>query len=138
MARVVRIALMWLIALAVPLQGFAATSMLFCAPAHEAAAHHEHPGHDHVQHGHAHHAAAPDAHASAGMNHDDAGAQSADKSSATKCSVCASCCSAVTMPAEPMTYTPSWGHAVFRPVATSSAAIFLTGGQDRPPQHLLA
>jgi hypothetical protein len=134
MSRVLRIALMWLIAFAVPLQGFAATSMLFCGPVHEAAMEDGHSGHDHATHGHSHDdsGAIPDTHSG------DADGQSTDKSPMTKCSVCASCCSGAAMPAEVATYTPPRGHAVFHALDTSATITFLTGRLDRPPQVLLA
>jgi hypothetical protein len=134
MSRFVRIALMWLIALAVPLQGFAATSMLFCGPVHEAAAQDFHSGLDHAKHGHSH----DHAKVAADMHVDDTHSPSVDKSSTTKCSLCAACCASAAMPSDVGTYTPPRGQAAMLHALNSSAPVtFLTGGLDRPPRAIL-
>jgi hypothetical protein len=83
-----RLFLAWLIMVAIPLQGMAAASMLYCGmgayhgPAQVAVqAQAEH--HDHAQHGHADVTQAKKA---------DAGADKKAPDSSHKCPVCASCC----------------------------------------------
>ncbi|MBA2673795.1 hypothetical protein [Ramlibacter sp.] len=101
-----RVLLAWLVMLAVPVQGFAATSMLMCdgGAGHHAAAQskanrataHDHGKHDHA--GHAIHADAGHDHASHDQGHAKQAKAEIKKASdlQQKCSVCASaCCHAV-------------------------------------------
>ena len=102
MVRFLRIALTCLLALALPVQGYAASTMLSCGQAH----HHAvlaAPVHDHAAMG-AHHHSAPADEADGGGGHEqstasgiaqDAGAADlqASKAAGGKCSVCAACCS---------------------------------------------
>lgn len=106
-----RALLAFVLALAIPLQGFAAASMLLCGPGHaqaaapmvasphaaEADAHHHGTG---VAHGHAasdHHASASAAIAQDAPAHavvvDGASKHAPAKLLTGKCSICASCCS---------------------------------------------
>jgi hypothetical protein len=85
----------WLLLLAIPLQGLAAASMLYCDPAPKAAqAHQLQSAHEH---GHDAHAMSASPHDHAKHDHvaSDAGQQHAGASSATdgdhKCSLCAAC-----------------------------------------------
>ncbi len=108
-----RIALTWLLALALPVQGYAAQTMLLCGPAH-------------------HRSQASEAHAAHG--HDHADKASADAGHAGKCSQCAACCNAAALA------TPAVSVAVVPPdlpeVPTVVAAHdrVLVGGLDRPPR----
>jgi hypothetical protein len=98
MKRLLRTLLTWLLLAAVPLQGYAAGTMLFCGAAHG-------PGQpvavDHAAHRHAASAADVAAHheepASIG---DDSAAPTFDLAQAVHgaCSVCASCCSGAALP----------------------------------------
>jgi len=97
-----RLFLAWLIVAAIPLQGLAAASMLFCGPgphhpaAQVAAAQHEklmgaadaQSTHDHAKHSHA-----ADLQVKAKSAGDDVGKKLPDVTH--KCAVCASCCSIV-------------------------------------------
>ena len=56
----------------------------------------------------------------------------------SKCASCASCCSAPALPAAPIVLGSS---ALSEPVTMAppvSAAVFLTGGPERPPRSFLA
>lgn len=94
-----RTVLTWLLALAIPLQGFAASAMLFCAPGHsgmvavteyQPTSHHQHE--TQASH-HNHKTAAPTS-----MSHTDDATPSPTESAKVgqlgegKCSTCASCC----------------------------------------------
>ncbi|TAL20768.1 MAG: hypothetical protein EPO01_12965 [Aquabacterium sp.] len=136
MHRTVRLFLLWLLAVALPMQGAAAAAMLHCSQAQGAGqvatqAHAHHHDHDH---GHDH--AAMQGHADAGnarsATHDD---HAAGK---TGCSACASCCHALALPA-PAIVLPMQEPA-FTPFAlrAHAAAVFLTDGPERPPRALLA
>lgn len=108
-----RLVIAWLLMAALPLQGMAAASMLFCdqaahATAGEAA--HERAGHQHARaaassDGHDHHAVSghhehSDAVATAGNHVDSAKAGKAAGDHA--CPICASCCNVVAISETPM------------------------------------
>ncbi|NPC55611.1 DUF2946 family protein [Caenimonas soli] len=132
-----RMFLAWLLLLAIPLQGLAAASMLYCGPAAKAQAQqteaaHEHHGHDvhespAVTHDHAkHHQAAPDTgEHSSGSTLPDAG---------HKCSICAACCHAVAVNQTVQSFTLSEA-----PRTTSAEPLVLvysrpTPVPDKPPR----
>lgn len=130
MHRTVRLFLLWLLAVALPMQGAAAAAMLHCSQAQGAgqvatqahAHHHDHAAlQGHADAGHARFAT-PDDHA-AGK---------------TGCSACASCCHALALPA-PAIVLPAQEPA-FTPFAlpAHAAVVFLTDGPERPPRALLA
>lgn len=135
MYRVFRIALMWLVALAVPLQGVAAATMMACGPSHAPAA----QGQAQADHDAALHAPVEHAHHHGAVAHHDMGANDghAVKTAPQKCSVCASCCTATMLP----TALPSLPTAAVPdfvvPRAPSDVALFLTDGPERPPRILL-
>jgi hypothetical protein len=54
------------------------------------------------------------------------------------CSVCASCCTTATLPAQPGLHGAPDGHPVYQDSAASSTATFVTSGLDRPPRPTLA
>jgi MinD superfamily P-loop ATPase len=90
-----RLFLAWLIMAAIPLQGLAAASMLFCATGeHHAAAQVTAAidQHDHSKHGHADEVPSKQA-------VDESGKKLPDLTH--KCSVCASCCSSVALTESP-------------------------------------
>jgi hypothetical protein len=153
--------LVWvLLALALPLQGLAAATMIACGPAHphdvahaldrnEASAHEAQGGvtsaHHHDEHAPRLGAVAEHAHADA-LAADSTAADdpmAADDPSSTtpgqKCSVCASCCTTsaglptAAVVAEPAALADSH---VDEERATPPA--FLTGGPERPPRSFLA
>lgn len=96
-----RLLLVWFVMLAIPLQGVAGASMLFCGPGaahHAVAGQHAHepgtPAHDHARH---QADAAPAQHAGAGGMDAGIGADMMHT-----CSLCASCCSAVALTQTPL------------------------------------
>ncbi len=114
----------WLLLLALPLQGLAAATMLNCATVHGAAvAAHDDPPHGH-DHDHDHGvmtAAQPDA---AGDAH----------APDHKCSACAACHASLGLPAA-LPALPDFDIAeVHGTVPASGASPFLTGGPERPPR----
>ena len=126
MARRFRFALMWLLLLALPLQGYAAAVALHCGQAQS--------------HGAAQHATdvgVPDA-AAAPACHGGASAQAIGKVSKLKCSACAACCVGAALPAAALTF------ASFAPVTLPVLAVpasivgFFTDGPDRPPRLFLS
>jgi hypothetical protein len=144
----IRTLFIWLLVLAVPVQGAAAATMAFCGPNH-------HGGSASVQQQsatpaeHAHHgasAATAHEHDKVAASVDDVSAASVDsaaspvfsKASTQKCSACASCCSlgailnSVLAVPEPI-FSPT----VFSTVVPSVDA-FAADGPDRPPRYVLA
>ena len=144
MSRMVRMLLIWLLALALPAQGVIAATMVFCGPNHHdraaaAAVAHDadaaHQPHDFAAQ--AHHEAA-DKQAESTASDEIATPGKFAQSDMQKCSVCASCCSAAAIH-DTVAKLP-----VFEPVAADFAALapavepFAADGPDRPPRHILA
>lgn len=120
--------LLWLVVLAVPLQGLAAATMLNCAAMHGAAsATLDHAGHDDHDHDHDHAAMA--------AAHDDAAADAGAPHAADhKCSACAACHASLGLPVA-MPKLPAVDAVQAHPVPRASGAEpFLTGGLERPPR----
>jgi hypothetical protein len=134
MNRVLRAVITCLLLVAMPLQGYAAGSMLFCGPAagmSEALEHH----HDHATA----HEGQEEHHLDAGSAHvDDVDAPQLHHVTHGKCSVCSSCCSAAVLPSTPIKAATVLPHA-----APSADFAHANPGQgperlDRPPRFHLA
>ena len=149
MLRVLRITLMWLVALAVPIQGYAAAAMLGCGPEHHrmaglqsqaATADSSDPAVE--QH-------SPDAHAGmAGDHHHGDSAEpshahvlkmqgSSGKAGKGSCTPCASCCVVAALPTTVVVFEPVPPVDFFVPLAPRSVASFVTEGPERPPRSIL-
>lgn len=126
--------LVWLLLLALPLQGYAAATMLNCSA-----------GHDQVpvvllstavvaavdQPDPAHHSEVAAPTASAGHHH-GAG------TSKFKCSACAACCAGAGLPAAPLVFADAAPAAPPTHFCSIGVIGFLTDGPDRPPRtHLV-
>ena len=132
-----------LLVLALPLQGYAAAGMLWCAPVHPSQALHvQHVPHAqgepaaHSAHSHGTAVSAGEAHAPhhAGATADEEGAQTGGG----KCSQCAVCNVGVALlPAVPLLGVPRAPESVVLQPSRLPAA-FLTGGIERPPRALRA
>lgn len=126
-----RFLLILMLLCALPLQGFAAASMLRCAPSHHGSTQMDQPAHaagtgsvqGHMHHGH--HGVAADvdgtpAHGKYG------------------CSACAACCIGGAL-ASPAPLLPASAHLHERPLPVPQpAAAFITEGPERPPRLLPA
>lgn len=141
--------LVWLMALAIPVQGVAAVGMLHCAaspqqeplaltaPAHAEAMHAHGPGSHHAHPAHAGHG--HDGH-HVGDGHGPAADDPADNTTSLghKCSACAACCAGLALPAHAVEFSS--------PIVASFAALppgatpvrFVLGRLDRPPRPTLA
>jgi hypothetical protein len=124
MWRAIRIVMMCLLAVAVPMQGYAAAAMLHCAPAHKHEHKHQHPTAGHEAH------EAHERHAQASGDVHDA--------SDIKCSACASCCTGAPLPAAALPPLSSPAAHELAAAPTPLIAPFLTGGLERPPRPSLA
>ena len=138
-------ALLWLLLLALPFQGFAAASKVNCGPKHHsmvagvmaASAIPQVPGMSgHHQHmastGHGH---APAATQGTGQN--KPALQQLDKLSKGNCSACAACCMGIALPPAALVMAsclPAMVTAEFCPVPHLD---FLSDGLDRPPRPTL-
>jgi hypothetical protein len=145
MLRLLRIIVPLLLAVALPLQGVAATTMRFCLPvlpvipASDRAAHAAH-GHGTGVHGGAHDAAADLTHphaGDAGSVDEDASATPIGNAANGTCSVCAAC-SAAALPAAPLPQLADapedhLGLPLFEPHIGVTP-----GGLERPPRFNLA
>jgi len=148
MGLLIRTLFIWLLVLAVPVQGAAAATMAFCSPSHHGGAAAEQmqsvgPA------DHAHHiasAASEHAHHQVAASFDEVSAAPADstppsafsQASKHKCSACASCCSlGAILNAVLAVPTPAFSPTVFSTVVPSVDA-FAADGPDRPPRHVLA
>ncbi|MCE9657960.1 MAG: hypothetical protein K8R60_05330 [Burkholderiales bacterium] len=146
-----RIALICLLAAALPVQGVAAATMGGCPPGGRAAAsgHHDSAAHSHpAMHSHEaadDHVAAPPHEAAHSHDTLDGGASSlsedhgaATHGAASKCSVCAVCCVAAAPPRSVLVFEPFPSAEFFAPFMPSVAPVFLTGGPERPPRPAFA
>jgi hypothetical protein len=156
-----RTLLAWLLMLAIPVQGFAATAMLLCASGHQSKAHaaaqsnhaqHQashgsaHAGHDQAHSTHAgagasiHAGAGASIHADAGATiHADAGATShAHAPDKGKCSACASCCVGTALVAAPFVnpVAPQGNVAIAFTLAVFAS--YVPERLDPPPRSFLA
>ena len=148
MELLIRTLLVWLLVLAVPAQGMAATTMALCGPNHHGgtaastvlqpanAAHSEALGS--TRDAHDHHGMQAMADEARPSNADRGAHQPVAHTSKQKCSACASCCSigailhaVVSVPAPVLTPT------LFSVVVPSVGA-FAVDGPDRPPRSFLA
>jgi len=156
MSRAARAFLVWVMVIAMPMQGLAASAMLFCgpshermmrglaidapAPAHAAPGHASRQGHDHAAPGHAHAMpgdAAAGHFAAHGDDGDDGGGLSPHLGKFS-CSACAACCAMLALPAS---FSPPGVVAAAHPMpASSSAAVpsLPPDGLERPPRAILA
>jgi len=112
---------MWLLTLAIPVQGFAAASMLGCGTGHQRAA----GGHSHALVTHRHAVDVPQ------HSHDG-------ESSKASCSACASCCMSAALPATPVVFEATHMPDSFVLLAPHRVASFIGGGPERPPRSILA
>lgn len=145
-----RVLVSFLLALALPLQAYAAATMFFCGPLHQApAAQHaahlkiaaEHPAHPFAPGDHALDDAAP--HHAPGIDNADApdsadsGGQVSGKVSGQvsgKCSLCAACSGAIAPAPMPPVLGAADAPQSYRLALLERHAGFLTGGVERPPR----
>ncbi len=136
MSKFWRIAFAWLLAVALPIQGYAAQTMLLCGPAN----HHSSLMDDHAGQNHDH----------ASMSHDDvtaqamtemgAAAQDLDKASPTKaepvgkCSQCSSCCNAAAITTSVVSFAVAPPDVPEVPTVKFAHDRVMVGGLDRPPR----
>lgn len=140
MNRALRLSLTWLLLVALPLQGYAAGSMLFCGAgaATPGTVEHRHEAQD--GHGAHHHDAATAVAASAfdTVDRDDQPAPSLHEVMHGKCSVCSSCCSAAALPSAPIATTSETPRAAPLPDLEHANPGHGSARLERPPRLNLA
>lgn len=138
--------MMWLLLFALPLQGFAAATMLNCGPNHhrmwEASIGIQVDSSDHAALGHHPHpkdVADPDEMVASG-DHADGGSSlhHMSKLSKFKCSACAACCMGVAMPSSPLAFLSFPPASAPTPNISAPHVDFVSNGLDRPPRLFLA
>ena len=143
MSSLYRSALVWLLLFSLPLQGYAAATMLSCGPNHHqmwaaavtATVSHHDSGEARHEHHHAHTTADDhDVTASGDVAGDGASVHRLNKLSKFKCSACAACCVGAALPTSPLEFL-SFPPAVARDCSVPAAHVgFFTDGPDRPPR----
>jgi len=141
MSKLLQIVLAWLLAVALPVQGFAAPAMLICVPAH-------HQGttvHDHVSHErdvgavHLAESVSPPGDAKGSTDASLVPHAKAVKSAhAGKCSACASCCNAAAITSSVFAVEVIPQHAPVVAVIPACNAVDAVGGLERPPRSVTA
>jgi hypothetical protein len=136
--------LIWLMAVALPIQAVAAAGMQHCGAAHRlmqvgSAAAVVLDVHDHV------HEAVPHQHGDAGLDVEMSAGDSSDEGPNSTalgddhtCSACANCCSAAALPASGVRLPAPSIAAQAAAMATTDLLSFMPGGIDRPPRTSLA
>ena len=148
--RWLRVLMLWMLALALPVQGMAAVAMLHCdhqAPARQAAAtdvaqieaHADHHGHVHGLHkGHVHDGESTGAASQGAVAQASHDAASHTHAAGHSCSACAACCVALALPPA----MPVLATALTAPTSATTLVApspsFLTAGPERPPRSLHA
>lgn len=136
--------LIWLMAVALPIQAVAAAGMQHCGATHRlmqvgSAAAVALGAHDHV------HEAAPHQHGDAGLGVEMSAGDSSDSGSSTTalgddytCSACANCCSAAALPASGVRLPAPSIAAQAAAMAATDLVSFMSGVIERPPRTFLA
>lgn len=126
-----RTALMWLLLIALPLQGYAAATMLNCGASHDRTVAMDGSVATLLEALEAHH------HFRQGNLDDDAraaGHHHADGKANAKCSACAACCVGAALPATALVFADAGPDRAPTRFFSIGPIGFLTGGPDRPPR----
>lgn len=144
MHRAARAILVWVMVLAMPLQGWAASMMLYCGPGHHTNGA-SHGSQQHAEHAHAHdHAHAMDGQPPAHVHADGDSDSGSDDSCLSKHpakgsrSACAACCAALAWPANVVPLAPAGPGGVAPVERVQPLASHLPETPDRPPRSTLA
>ena len=149
MKRFVRCFVMWLLVLALPVQGFAASTMLLCGAGHHGMVQATEGGPDHAGHmptGAQHVSAVSESTAhehaaeAAPSGEDTAFSPLTAKPASVmgKCSACAACCTVAFLPTTVIAFTAPAPSRALPVVELTTHVGFFTDGPDRPPRLSLA
>jgi len=131
-------ALAWLLIVALPMQGYAAATMVNCSGTHhEVAVDHGHDANANHHQGHADHSSHPHEVASAGDNVDAQMGDLANLASTLTCSACAACCVGIALPIAlaAQTFAAPASEPYFQRI--SPTVDVLLKGPDKPPRFIL-
>lgn len=136
MSKFWRIAFAWLLAVALPIQGYAAQTMLLCGPAnHQSSVMDEHAGHEHDHASMVHDDASAQPQADVGAAAQDADQTPPAKAKhAGKCSLCSSCCNAAALMTSVVSFTVAPPDLPEVPTIKVAHDRVMVGGLDRPPR----
>ena len=144
MSKVARLVVMWLLAVALPLQGLSAMTMTVCGFDHHGRALITSPmamfldgaptpaTHVHV------HLAAANTHEHAGAAQTRSDKPNLSKGVAHKCSACGSCCLGAAVSSEAPSFHTAKLIDHFASLVTRTLAAYVTEGLERPPRTFLA
>ena len=149
MKRFVRCFVMWLLVLALPVQSFAASTMLLCGAGHHGSVQATDGRHDHASDMHmdtqdvsaVSELIAHDHAAEALPSHEDSAFSplTAKHGNVTgKCSACAACCTVAFLPTNVIAFTAPAPSRVLAVVELTTHVGFFTDGPERPPRLSLA
>ena len=130
--------LVWLLIVALPMQGYAAATMVNCSGRHhEVAVGHAHDASANHHHGHEDHSSHPHEVPDAGDDVDTQEADHANPASTLTCSACAACCVGIALPIALATQT--FPVPVSEPhfQRTCPTVDVLLKGPDKPPRFIL-
>jgi hypothetical protein len=134
--------LVWLLVLALPVQGVAAMRAQHCAPTQErlqtavSAAPGPHAAQPHAADGH--HAAHAHAVAAAHESASDPASAGLPDTGGAKCSACAACCPVLGLPTRVLDLLPGLTSSTTMELRRIRVDSFVPGGLDRPPRPDLA
>ena len=142
MWRVVQRTLMWLLAMALPLQGLAAATMMSCGAGQDGRAHSHVASHSHhhgelvavLAHSHAEEASL-DQHAD--LDQSQAGTTGLGNVATHKCSACASCCTSAAVSSQAILFDAVKLTDFFAPPVARPLVAYVTEGLERPPRSFL-
>jgi hypothetical protein len=132
---------MFLLAIALPLQGIAAATLICCPLGphdhdHAHAVSHDHHGLDLAGHGHAHTDDASSNGTHVAHSHD--GKRDLAKDPLHKCNACASCCMGAAIPSQAIAFDVVKLSDRFAPLVARSVPAYVSEGLERPPRAFLA
>lgn len=140
MQRLARLAVTFLLAIALPMQGMAATTMISCGsgPHPHGQAQTDSPEHHGDVAGHWHSHAAEASSPVTEVDHGHGGKSDLAKGTLHKCSACASCCTGVAVPSHTVAFDSVKLTDQFSPLAARSVPAYVSEGLERPPRAFLA
>jgi hypothetical protein len=132
MSQLVRSLFVWLLVLALPVQGWAAATMASCSQHHSQSSHVAADGHG-TQHAHADHGHVP-----ADADDADHGDAEPSHAGAHSCSACAACCSVGALPSPVLTVPADAAAPTVFAAVQPAVGVFAADGPERPPRQACA
>lgn len=131
MSRRLRFVILWLLALALPMQGMASALMVHCGTSHQRMQLHTQAHTPHVGSEHVHPVLAQDHHAAPGDT-------AHDTTSKVSCSACAVCCSVCALPSSVLKFAAPEPCTTVFDALVPTVEPFAAEGPERPPRRLMA